>query len=134
MNNPSEREQLKAIFNNPEIILQMDNPPLSFQIIACNLKMQLLEKMPEETQVFIIQQDKKNIIFIDNPSTKVQLTAVKQDGYLILYIENPSEATQEYIILNYPDFVLKYPEVENKISSKLKRKYSHVLAGEDLGI
>ena len=71
---------------------------------------------------------------LNSASEKEQFAAVKADGTAIQSIENPSIKVQEYVILNYPDLVLNEPKLLNKISSELKRKYSHVLSGEDFNI
>ena len=95
--NPTEAVQMAAVTRSGWVIRWINNPSEAVQLAAVQQTgraIQYIKKPSEQLQWAAVKQDGKAIKYIKNPSEQVQLAAVTQDGYAIQYINNPSEQVQ----------------------------------------
>lgn len=95
--NPSEKMQLAAVRQNPDLVSVLDNPTEEVQLAAVRQKADCLLQLREPTEkvcLAAIAENPELIRFISEPAEKVQLSVLNGDASLIRLVRTPTEKAQ----------------------------------------
>lgn len=95
--NPSEKMQLAAVRQNPDLVSVLDNPTEEVQLAAVRQKADCLLQLREPTEkvcLAAIAENPEMIRYIHEPTEKMQLLVVRRNPEMITLLENPCERAQ----------------------------------------
>lgn len=122
--------QTLAIQKNLDIMKLIYNPSISLQLAFTHkyhgMNIYNYVKNPcEEAILNTIINYPYFIIYIDNPSEKLQEIAVNKDGDLIQHIKNPSEEIQKLAVQNSPRAIKYIDDPSEELQELAVRKSPH---------
>lgn len=108
--NPSEKMQLAAVRQNPDLVSVLDNPTEEVQLAAVRQKADCLLQLREPTEkvcLAAIAENPEMIRYIHEPTEKAQMLAVGRNSSLIGHIKNPTEKVQLMAVHDSPANILR---------------------------
>ena len=134
IDNPSEKVKIAAVNKRPEIIYLLDNPNEEIQLQAIRKKPDVIERIktiatdkvyfealkikPEllkervlighisdDVKLSLVKYNPHIIMYMKEPSEKLQIASVREDANALLRIKKPSETVQIEAVKKQPDII-----------------------------